>query len=61
MQGVLTEEAQGLAQSCTVGSCEDIQEADSAIVQAIQSCEVIEKMARFIAANMERSPLLVVM
>ena len=42
------------------GSTEGMQEAHSAMVQAIQSCGVMQKMAQFDAPN-GKKPLLVVM
>ena len=57
---VLTEAAQALVVASVDGSTEGMQEAHSAMVQAIQSCGVMQKMAQFDAAN-GKKPLLVVM
>ena len=59
LHGILTETAEYLTRSGVDDTCKDMQEAHSAMVQAIQSCEVMEKMAQFDVAN--GKPLQVVM
>ena len=59
LHGILTETAEYLTRSGVGDTCKDMQEAHSAMVQAIQSCEVMEKMAQFDVAN--GKPLQVVM
>ena len=51
LQEPLTKAAQALERSFVDGSCEDIKRTQATLVQAIQSCMLMEKMSHFDTAN----------